>query len=83
MPPIVTPRINTKETFAFQYGRIEIRAKLPKGDWIVGIIIKYPSYTKCFCYALLGTSSTTWTFDRVVRTIGLRIRAAACGFGQR
>ncbi|XP_017041579.1 gram-negative bacteria-binding protein 1 isoform X2 [Drosophila ficusphila] len=33
MPPIVAPRVSTKETFAFQYGRIEIRAKLPKGDW--------------------------------------------------
>ncbi|XP_044313817.1 gram-negative bacteria-binding protein 1 [Drosophila rhopaloa] len=42
MPPIVTPRVGTKETFAFQYGRIEIRAKLPKGDWIVPLLLLEP-----------------------------------------
>ncbi|XP_017072228.1 gram-negative bacteria-binding protein 1 [Drosophila eugracilis] len=42
MPPIVTPRICTKETFAFQYGRIEIRAKLPKGDWIIPLLLLEP-----------------------------------------
>ncbi|EDX10975.1 gram-negative bacteria-binding protein 1 [Drosophila simulans] len=42
MPPIVTPRVSTKDTFAFQYGRIEMRAKLPKGDWIVPLLLLEP-----------------------------------------
>ncbi|KAH8234640.1 hypothetical protein KR032_001006 [Drosophila birchii] len=42
MPPVVTPRVSTKESFAFQYGRIEIRARLPKGDWIVPLLLLEP-----------------------------------------
>ncbi|KAH8267859.1 hypothetical protein KR026_009462 [Drosophila bipectinata] len=42
MPPVVVPRINTKESFAFQYGRIEIRARFPKGDWMVPLLLLEP-----------------------------------------
>lgn len=35
IPPVLTSRINTKNSFNFKYGLVEIRAKLPKGDWIV------------------------------------------------
>nr|ATU82852.1 secreted Beta-GRP-like protein [Pristhesancus plagipennis] len=35
IPPVLTSRISTKHSFSFKYGKIEIRAKLPKGDWIV------------------------------------------------
>ncbi|XP_068142004.1 gram-negative bacteria-binding protein 1 isoform X2 [Drosophila tropicalis] len=42
MPPIVVPRLNTKESFAFKYGRIEIRAKMPKGDWLVPLLLLEP-----------------------------------------
>ncbi|XP_047026780.1 beta-1,3-glucan-binding protein-like [Helicoverpa zea] len=34
LPPIITSKITTKNKFAFKYGRIEISAKLPLGDWI-------------------------------------------------
>lgn len=34
LPPIVSSRLQTKSTFSFKYGKVEIRAKLPKGDWI-------------------------------------------------
>nr|XP_023017872.1 beta-1,3-glucan-binding protein-like isoform X1 [Leptinotarsa decemlineata] len=34
LPPVVSAQITTKQKFAFKYGKIEIRAKLPKGDWI-------------------------------------------------
>ncbi|KAH8373345.1 hypothetical protein KR009_001292 [Drosophila setifemur] len=42
MPPVVTPRLSTKESFAFLYGRIEIRAKFPKGDWIMPLLLLEP-----------------------------------------
>lgn len=34
LPPVVSAKLNTKNSFRFRYGRVEIRAKLPKGDWI-------------------------------------------------
>ncbi|XP_045766768.1 beta-1,3-glucan-binding protein-like [Maniola jurtina] len=33
LPPIVSGRLTSK-TFAFTYGVVEIRAKLPQGDWL-------------------------------------------------
>nr|ADZ45540.2 beta-1,3-glucan recognition protein 4b [Thitarodes pui] len=35
LPPIISGKITTKNEFNFRYGRVEIRAKLPKGDWLV------------------------------------------------
>ncbi|XP_047476670.1 beta-1,3-glucan-binding protein-like [Penaeus chinensis] len=32
--PIVSARLRTLSSFAFRYGRIEIRAKMPRGDWL-------------------------------------------------
>ena len=34
LPPIQSARVNTKNTFAFKYGKVEINAKMPGGDWI-------------------------------------------------
>ncbi|CAB3247822.1 unnamed protein product [Arctia plantaginis] len=34
LPPIITAKITTKNKFSFKYGRVEIRAKMPLGDWI-------------------------------------------------
>ncbi|XP_046660248.1 beta-1,3-glucan-binding protein [Homalodisca vitripennis] len=35
LPPVISARLTTKKTFSFLYGTVEIKAKLPKGDWIV------------------------------------------------
>ncbi|KAM8708590.1 hypothetical protein ACLKA7_015545 [Drosophila subpalustris] len=42
MPPVVVPRVNTRDSFQFKYGRIEIRAKLPRGDWLVPLLLLEP-----------------------------------------
>lgn len=34
IPPIASARLQTKSTFSFMYGTVEIIAKLPKGDWL-------------------------------------------------
>jgi hypothetical protein len=34
IPPITSAFLNTRDKFSFQFGRVEIRAKLPVGDWI-------------------------------------------------
>nr|ACI32827.1 beta-1,3-glucan recognition protein 2b [Helicoverpa armigera] len=35
LPPVTTGKISTRHTFSFKYGRVEVRAKLPSGSWIV------------------------------------------------
>ena len=35
VPPINSSQILTANKFEFKYGKIEIKAKLPKGDWIL------------------------------------------------
>ena len=32
--PVMSARITTKQSHHIQYGKVEIRAKLPRGDWI-------------------------------------------------
>ncbi|KAJ2943584.1 hypothetical protein O0L34_g16693 [Tuta absoluta] len=35
LPPVVTGKITTKNKFNFKFGRIEVRAKLPAGNWLI------------------------------------------------
>lgn len=44
--PITSARIRTAESFSFCYGRAEIRAKLPAGDWIWPAIWMLPRYSE-------------------------------------
>nr|XP_045596249.1 beta-1,3-glucan-binding protein-like isoform X3 [Procambarus clarkii] len=32
--PIMSARLRTLPSFAFRYGRVEVRAKMPRGDWL-------------------------------------------------
>ncbi|KAJ6567738.1 glycoside hydrolase family 16 protein [Mycena vulgaris] len=32
--PVMSARISTKNSFSMTYGRVEVRAKLPRGDWL-------------------------------------------------
>lgn len=32
--PIISARVRTVKSFNFKYGRVEFKAKIPKGDWI-------------------------------------------------
>ncbi|KAL1491801.1 hypothetical protein ABEB36_012344 [Hypothenemus hampei] len=34
IPPVISAQLTTKGKFSFKYGRIEIKAKLPKGNWL-------------------------------------------------
>ncbi|XP_061728215.1 beta-1,3-glucan-binding protein 1-like [Cydia pomonella] len=34
LPPIITAKITTKNKFSFKYGRVEVSAKMPLGDWL-------------------------------------------------
>jgi beta-glucanase (GH16 family) len=41
--PVRSARIRSLNSFNFQYGRVEIKAKLPKGDWIWPAIWMLPA----------------------------------------
>jgi beta-glucanase (GH16 family) len=32
--PVTSARVRTAESFSFKYGRVEVKAKIPKGDWL-------------------------------------------------
>lgn len=34
LSPVITGKLTTRDRFAFKFGRIDIRAKLPAGDWL-------------------------------------------------
>jgi len=34
IPPIMSARLRSFERFAFKYGRVEVRARMPLGDWM-------------------------------------------------
>jgi beta-glucanase (GH16 family) len=42
--PIQSARVRTARSFSFKYGKVEVRAKLPKGDWIWPAIWMLPRY---------------------------------------
>nr|AAZ08505.1 gram negative bacteria binding protein 2 [Mastotermes darwiniensis] len=42
--PINSARIRTVESFSFTYGRVEVRAKLPAGDWLWPAIWLLPRF---------------------------------------
>ena len=41
--PIWSARIRTAESFNFKYGRVEVKARLPKGDWLWPAIWMLPT----------------------------------------
>lgn len=44
--PIQSARIRTAETFNFKYGRVEVRAQLPRGDWLWPAIWLLPRHAQ-------------------------------------
>ena len=44
--PVKSGRIRTAESFFFKYGKVEVRAKLPRGDWLWPAIWMLPRYNQ-------------------------------------
>ena len=42
--PIKSARLRTAESFFFRYGKVEVKAKLPRGDWLWPAIWMLPRY---------------------------------------
>ncbi|XP_071630436.1 beta-1,3-glucan-binding protein [Temnothorax longispinosus] len=45
LPPVISARFTTKERFTLRYGKIEIRAKFPQGDWLYPEMWLEPRYS--------------------------------------
>ncbi|KAL0125232.1 hypothetical protein PUN28_004397 [Cardiocondyla obscurior] len=45
LPPVISARFTTKDYFTFKYGKIEIRAKFPQGDWLYPEMWLEPRYS--------------------------------------
>ncbi|KAM8708594.1 hypothetical protein ACLKA7_015547 [Drosophila subpalustris] len=43
VPPVYTAKLHTKDLFSFKYGRVEIRARFPIGDWLFPYLIIQPT----------------------------------------
>ena len=46
MNPIQSARLRTAKSFSFRYGRLEVEAKMPKGDWLWPAVWLLPRYQK-------------------------------------
>ncbi|XP_045450596.1 beta-1,3-glucan-binding protein 2-like [Melitaea cinxia] len=46
LPPVVSGKVTTRKLFSFKYGRIDVRAKLPEGDWLIPEINLEPLYNE-------------------------------------
>ncbi|KAH8410737.1 hypothetical protein KR222_002192, partial [Zaprionus bogoriensis] len=44
-PPVYSAQLHTRESFSFKYGRVVVRARLPKGDWLFPYIMLQPVST--------------------------------------
>ncbi|KAF0705170.1 hypothetical protein As57867_007092, partial [Aphanomyces stellatus] len=47
LPPVMSAMLRTEKSFSFRYGRVEVRAKLPSGQWlrpVFRLLPKYDSY---------------------------------------
>jgi len=51
--PIASAKITTQESFKFTFGTIEIRAKMPKGNWISAGIFSIRTNTCLFTSCII------------------------------
>lgn len=59
MNPVASGRLRTAETFNFKYGRVEIRARMPKGDWLWPSISLMPRFNAYGNWPASGQIGTT------------------------
>ena len=76
--PVTSARISTTKSFSFKYGRMSVRAKLPKGDWLwpaIWLLPKddaYGDWPSSGEIDLLEARGNENLFDRSGRHVGNR-----------
>ncbi|XP_015514705.1 beta-1,3-glucan-binding protein 1 isoform X1 [Neodiprion pinetum] len=88
LPPVISARLTTINHFNFQYGRVEIRAKFPEGDWLYPELWLQPKNPTQFSefksvFVRLGMArgnqvltGTTGNYDGRLLEFGLRAGSA-------
>ena len=71
--PIQSARLRTVNSFNFKYGRVEIKAKLPKGDWIWPAIWMLPK----------SNAFGQWPASGEIDIVEARGNPASCSVGGR
>lgn len=69
--PISSARVRTAESFGFTYGRVEVTAQLPKGDWIWPAIWLLPT----------DQAYGTWPASGEIDIMESRGNSASCSAG--
>jgi len=69
--PVRSVRLRSVNALNFKYGRVEVRAKLPKGDWMWPAIWLLPSYN----------SYGTWPASGEIDIMESRGNDATCSAG--
>ena len=64
--PIQSAKITTATTFNFRYGRVEVVAKLPKGDWLWPAIWMLPARNE---YGMWVSTNTIGHINRLKLTV--------------
>ncbi|EMD36207.1 glycoside hydrolase family 16 protein [Gelatoporia subvermispora B] len=54
IPPVQSARLHTTSNFSIAYGKVEVRAKLPRGDWLWPAIWMLPTDNKYGQWPLSG-----------------------------
>lgn len=71
--PVQSARLRTAESFAFKYGRVEIKAQLPKGDWLWPAIWMLPKHN----------AYGSWPASGEIDIVESRGNGADCSMGGR
>ena len=69
--PIRSARIRTADSFSFKYGRIEVRAALPEGNWLWPAIWMLPKY-EAYGPGPHRGKSTSWNLEATLQAIQMR-----------
>ncbi|KAK3908878.1 Beta-1,3-glucan-binding protein [Frankliniella fusca] len=85
--PVQSARISTYDLFSFKYGRLEVRAKLPKGDWLWPAIWLFPqvevygAWPRSGEIDLVRSRGNTKLFDAQGKQDGIRRVSSILHFG--
>jgi hypothetical protein len=77
IPPVFSARLSTQGSVSIRFGRVEVKAKLPRGDWLWPAIWMLPVNNTYGAWPLSGEIDVRWS--RLITHVGVLTRAADHG----
>ncbi|RZF33475.1 hypothetical protein LSTR_LSTR010131 [Laodelphax striatellus] len=68
LPPVISARLTSDNSFSFKYGILEMKAKLPRGDWVIPELWLQPKRHR-YGYANSGTITLAKAFGNPSLTL--------------